>query len=307
MNTNVRSTENVTQQQARLGWVGAGKMGAPMIRNLLARNLAVSVTETDEGRLSPLVSAGASPTKALEEQSASDIVFATLPNDAVLLGVVLGDGTHPGLATEMVPGSSFVEMSTVSPEASSRVAEALSQRGVSYLRAPLSGSTTLAEQATLTVLASGDKAAWDAALPYLEIMSAQRFFLGDGDEARFMKLVLNTLVGASSALLSEALALGASGGLSHASMMEVIGQSAVASPLFKYKVDTIVEGDYSPAFTIGQMIKDFTLISDAARSNQVPLFTTGLILELYRAAANAGLKEQDFFALVKWHSDLSHQ
>ena len=58
-------------------------------------------------------------------------------------------------------------------------------------------------------------------------------------------------------------------------------------------------------FTIGQMIKDFTLIADAGRSNEVPLFATGLILELYRAAANTGLREQDFFALVKWHASLS--
>jgi 3-hydroxyisobutyrate dehydrogenase len=66
-----------------------------------------------------------------------------------------------------------------------------------------------------------------------------------------------------------------------------------------------VSGDFEPAFTIGQMIKDFTLICEAGRGNGVPLFTTGLILELYRAAANAGLSERDFFALVKWHSSMS--
>ena len=88
-------------------------------------------------------------------------------------------------------------------------------------------------------------------------------------------------------------------------MMEVIGESAVASPLIKYKSTAVVTDDFSPAFTVTQMIKDFTLISDAARAKDVPLLTTGLILELYRAAGNAGLKEADFFALVKWHSELS--
>ena len=110
-----------------------------------------------------------------------------------------------------------------------------------------------------------------------------------------------------SAILAEAVALGASGGLSRAAMMEVICESAVASPLLKYKTDLVVSADYVPAFTIDQMIKDFTLISDAGRANGIPLMAAGLILELYRAAANAGLQNEDFFALVKWQSGISAQ
>jgi 3-hydroxyisobutyrate dehydrogenase len=163
----------------------------------------------------------------------------------------------------------------------------------------------MAENATLTILASGSEPAWQAVLPYLKMMSQRQFHLGSGEEARYMKLVINTLVGGLSALLAEALSLGQSGGLSRASMMEVIGESAVASPLLKYKMATVVADDFSPAFTVAQMIKDFTLISDAAREKGVPLLTTGLILEQYRAAANAGLKDEDFFALVKWHSEIS--
>lgn len=303
-------TSSVTRARARkegplsLGWVGAGKMGAPMIRNLLAQSHSVAVTEPGVEQRASIVEAGASATDGLADHVNSDLVFATLPNDDVLESVVFGTEDQPGLAAILPAGTSFVEMSTVSPEVSSRAAKALEKKGIHYLRAPLSGSTALAEAAALTVLASGDKPAWDAALPYLEIISARQFYLGEAEEARFMKLVLNTLVGSASALLAEALALGASGGLSHANMMEVIGESAVVSPLLKYKTETIVSGDYAPAFSVDQMIKDFTLITDAARANKVPTFATGLILELYRAAANAGLKDQDFFALVKWQSDL---
>lgn len=295
------------ERQLKFGWIGAGKMGAPMIRNLLAENFSVRVTEPSASQLDALVAAGATAASSLSSHDTSDIVFATLPNDRVLLDVVLGTKEKPGLAATMAKGSSFVEMSTVSPECSERIATAFEKRGVNYLRAPISGSTALAEQRNLTILASGDKAAWDVGLPAFKVMSTRQFYLGEGDEARFMKLVLNTLVGASSALVSEALALGASGGLSRKSMMDVISESAVASPLLKYKADAIVAGDYTPAFTIEQMIKDFSLISDAARSKGVPLFATNLILELYRAAANAGLQEQDFFALVKWHSEMSRQ
>ena len=305
MTSTVRTTASLAPERLGLGWIGAGKMGAPMIQNLLANDLKVLVTEPSETRLTPLVTAGATPTTSLADHTASRIVFATLPNDRVLLDVVLGTDDRPSLAGALTQGAVFVEMSTVSPACSAKVAEELKKRGVSYLRAPLSGSTALAEQALLTVLASGDQSAWQTVLPYLKIVSSRQFYLGGGEEARFMKLVLNTLVGASSAILSEALALGESGGLSRAAMMEVINESVVASPLLKYKEQTVVSGDYAPAFTIGQMIKDFTLISDTARAEDVPLITTGLILELYRTAANAGLKDQDFFALVKWQSDLS--
>jgi 3-hydroxyisobutyrate dehydrogenase-like beta-hydroxyacid dehydrogenase len=288
-----------------IGWIGAGKMGAPMIRNLLAAGTTVAVTELDRQVVSDLEHAGAVSADTLDQHSQNGIVFATLPNDKVLREVVLGGQDTTGLIHHMARGSIFVEMSTVSPDCSAEIAAALLDRGIAYLRAPLSGSTALAEKAALTVLASGDEQAWATVLPTIRLLSAKQFYLGAGEEARYMKLVINTLVGASSAILAEAVALGESGGLSRASMMDVICESAVASPLFRYKADAVVSADYTPAFTIEQMIKDFSLISDAGRANGVPLLTTGLILELYRAAANSGLRDHDFFALVKWQTDIS--
>lgn len=285
-----------------IGWIGAGKMGSPMIRNLLAAGARLSVTEPDGGARSALLAAGATASEDLSSHGSNSIVFSTLPNDTVLRDVVLGAA---GLAQHMAPGSVLVEMSTVSPECSAEVATVLKNIGIFYLRAPLSGSTTMAEKATLTVLASGDQQGWDTAIPAIRLLSSRQFYLGQGEEARYMKLVINTLVGGTSAILAEAIALGASGGLSAASMMEVICESAVASPLLKYKAAAVVAENYAPAFTVQQMIKDFSLISDAGRANGVPLLTTGLILELYRAAANSGLRDQDFFALVKWQSEIS--
>jgi len=290
-----------------IGWIGAGKMGGPMIQNLLGNSAQVCVIDPDAGSVAAAIGKGATAGASFDDMADKDIVFSTLPNDQALMSVVSGTPNKKGLIDVLAKGAIFVDMSTVSPDVSSKVAKLLEKAKVSYLRAPLSGSTVMAENATLTILASGDESAWQTVLPYLEMMSKRQFYLGAGDEARYMKLVINTLVGGLSALLAEALSLGESGGLTRASMMEVIGESAVASPLLTYKTQTVVADDFSPAFTVLQMIKDFTLISDAARSNGVPLLTTGLILEQYRAAANAGLKDADFFALVKWHSDMSSQ
>ena len=305
MRTDVAEEARLGVSTMRVGWIGAGKMGAPMVRNLLAAGVEVAVTDPEDRVRADLVKLGATDAPALAGQRGSEVVFATVPNDTVLREVVLGNGSDLGLTGLMARGSVLVDMSTVSPECSAEISDALEKSGIYYLRAPLSGSTSMAQSATLTVLASGDQAAWDRALPLMKLLSARQFHLGAGEEARYMKLVINTLVGATSAILAEALALGASGGLSHSSMMEVICESAVASPLFKYKTDAVVSGDYAPAFTIQQMIKDFSLISEAGRANGVPLLTTGLILELYRAAANSGLRDQDFFALVKWQTDIS--
>jgi 3-hydroxyisobutyrate dehydrogenase len=265
------------------------------------------VSDLDSDALAAATGKGATAASTLGDMAEMDIVFSTLPNDQVLLAIVIGTPDQKGLVDVLDKGAIFVDMSTVSPEVSARVSELLEMANISYIRAPLSGSTVMAENATLTILASGDEGAWQTVLPYVEMMSSRQFHLGAGDEARYMKLVINTLVGGLSALLAEALSLGESGGLSRASMMDVICESAVASPLLKYKTATVVADDFSPAFTVVQMIKDFTLISDAARNKGVPLLTTGLILELYRAAANSGLKEADFFALVKWQSDMSSQ
>ncbi|SEQ75058.1 3-hydroxyisobutyrate dehydrogenase [Loktanella sp. DSM 29012] len=283
-----------------VGWIGAGKMGTPMIRNLLAQDIPVAVTDPVAQAVAELAGVGATVAADASRHRSSDIVFATLPNDAVLRHVVFGDETSPGLADVLRPGAIFVEMSTVSPDCSSEVAAALKSRNIHYLRAPLSGSTALAEKAALTVLASGDKAAWDTVEPYLAHLSARRFYLGGGEEARYMKLVLNTLVGATSAIMAEALALGESGGLNRRAMMDVVGESAVASPLLAYKADAIVADDFTPAFSVEQMIKDFILITDAAHAHDVPQAVTSLILEQYRDAAKAGLNDDDFFALVKW-------
>ena len=275
----------------RVGWIGAGKMGAPMIRNIAAQGARIAVSEPSATRRAELVTSNACEATTLQAHADSAIVFSTLPDDQALLDVVLGTAAHQGLAGIMAPGSVFVEMSTVSPACSRRVSEALGEAGVFYLRSPLSGSTTMAEQATLTVLASGDEEAWTTALPYIRALSARQFYLGERDEARYMKLVLNTLVGASAAILSEALSLGQSGGLNRAGMMEVICESAVSSPLFAYKTDTVVSDDYAPAFSVAQMIKDFTLISDEARESGVPLRTGSLILQLDRAGSSrAGLQ-----------------
>jgi 3-hydroxyisobutyrate dehydrogenase-like beta-hydroxyacid dehydrogenase len=286
---------------SEIGWIGVGKMGNPMATRLIEAGHTLTICDPVVENRASLVARGAQVAATPGEVAAScSLIFVTIPNDFVLAELIDNADDRSGLMSQLSAGSVLVEMSTVSPQLSERVARILARRGVGYLRCPISGSTALARSGKLTALASGDGSAWDVASPYLDLLAVRKFYLGPGEEARYMKLVLNTLVGATSSILGEALVLGERGGLTPLQMLEVITESAVASPLIAYKKDMIAQMDFSPAFSVTQMIKDFTLITEAGRDKQVPMFVANMILQQYTAASNAGYSEQDFFSLFDW-------
>ncbi|MCB8881496.1 NAD(P)-dependent oxidoreductase [Acidisoma cellulosilytica] len=280
-----------------VGWIGLGKMGAPMSRHIGAAGHQLHVYDISPEATAIAAAAGAEVALSPEAvAAAAPITFLSIPNDGVLRSLVLGD---QGLARRMAPDSILVETSTVSPRVSAEVGIALAAAGIHYLRSPLSGSTATAEAGKLTVLASGAEAAYRIVEPLLETFSIRRFYLGTGEEARYLKLAINMLVGATSALLAEALTFGRKGNLTTEQMLEVICESAVASPLIAYKRDMLTSRDFTPAFTVEQMIKDFDLVLDAASSEQVPVFLISLIRQQYEVARAQGSGLKDFFVLLE--------
>ena len=278
-----------------IGWIGVGKMGGPMSRRLVEAQRKVTGLDPDAANRDAARAAGLEVASSVVDLAAAvDIVVSTIPNDAALRALAFGPD---GLAARLKPGSVWIEMSTVSPAASAAVAAELADRDIGYLRAPVSGSTAMAAAGTLSVMASGPRAVFDAVEPILSAFSAKRFYVGSDEQARYLKLVVNTLVGATASLLAEALALGRKGDLGLDVMLDVIGQSAVASPLIGYKRDTILKGAYEPAFTVEQMIKDFDLIMDTARHDHVPMFAAALIRQQYEEALARGEGQKDFFVL----------
>jgi len=280
-----------------VGWAGIGKMGGPMSRRVLDAGYALHVYEPLQENRATIVAEGANVAHSLEDLAAtSDVIVLTIPNDAILRELVFAPG---GLAGTMKAGQTLVEMSTVSPAISAEVSEAMDSIGVSYLRAPVSGSTATASSGTLSVMASGSEEAYKRVEPMFACFASRRFYVGQAEEARYLKLVLNALVGATSALLGEALTLGLKGNLTLDTMLAVICESAVASPLIAYKRDLIVNRNFDPAFSVSQMMKDFDLILDAARSDHVPMYLASMIRQQYEAAYADGLAEKDFFILFE--------
>jgi 3-hydroxyisobutyrate dehydrogenase-like beta-hydroxyacid dehydrogenase len=281
----------------QIGWIGLGKMGEPMARHLCAAGHDLRVWNRTAAKADRLVSAGAtfavSPAAAAKGAS---VVFAMLADDTALRAALLGPD---GAVAAMDPGAVLVEMSTVSPGISGELAGACAARGVGYLRAPVSGSVTFAEGAKLTVLASGPAETFVAALPLLQGFSTRQVHVGLACEARVMKLSLNMMVGLTAAMMGEALALGEKNGLSRDVMLEVIGASAVASPLVSYKLGMLRTREYAPAFEARMMAKDFDLALGLAHGTGVPLPMTAQVREGFSAMIAAGDGDADFFKYVE--------
>lgn len=281
----------------RIGWIGAGKMGGPMSCNVIAAGGKVTVFDPLAENVAAVVAAGgAQGASNLALAADADIVVSMIPNDAVLRSVTLGEG---GILAVMTPGSVYLDMSTVSPEASAEVAAAAQDAGIGYLRAPVSGSTALAEAGTLTIMASGPREAFDRCLPLFEVMGAQNFYLGEGDQARYLKLVVNLLVGTTGAVLAEALTLGRKGGLDWEQMLDVIGVSAAASPYIQYNLTPLKARDFSALFTTEQMVKDSRLICDAGAASEVPMAIGNAMLQIFEDTIEAGYGQENLTAAIK--------
>ena len=277
---------------ARIHVLGVGKMGLPMATHLLAAGHAVSVSDPSQERLALARSAGLEVAEPAAMAQAEFIV-SSLPHDAALKSV------GEQVARHGQKGAIYIDTSTVSPAASAEVAVLLEPTGIAYLRTTVSGNNKMAEAAQLTVMASGPRAAYDAALPLIGTWGPNRFYLGDAEQARLMKLVVNLLIAQTSAMLAEGLALGRKGGLAWQDMWQVLGASAVGSPILKAKSVQLGQRDFTPTFTVEQMLKDLDLILGAGEAAHVPLLQTAMTRQLMHAAVAQGDALDDYAAIIK--------
>lgn len=278
---------------ARVHVAGVGKMGLPMAGHFHSAGHAVTVSDPSEARLLLARGQGLQVAEAGAAMALADIIVSSLPNDAALRQVAAQ------VAGAVRRGAIYVDTSTVSQQASGEVAQLLAAAGVAYLRTTVSGNNKMAEAAQLTVMASGPRAAYESVLPLLKTLGPNQFYLGEAEQARLMKLVVNLMIAQTSAMLAEALTLGRKGGLAWADMWQVLGASAVASPIVKAKSAQLSQRDFTPTFTVEQMLKDLTLILGAGADSHVPLPQTALTFQLMQAALAQGDGQDDYAAIIK--------
>lgn len=279
-----------------LGFIGLGKMGQPMVGRLLEAGFPLTIYDLIKAKADGLAKRGARVAGSPREVAAqSDVTITMIPDGAVLRAVALGDN---GILAGAQQGSIFVDMSTVDPESSSEVAKAADERGVKMLRAPVSGSTILAAEGKLTIFASGEKQVYQQCLDIFGALGQKIFHVGENEEARYLKLVLNMMVGTTCQMLAEALVFGEKAGLAWEQLLEIIGSSVVASPLVAYKIPPLSKREFNAAFTASMMAKDLDLALAAGQKLGVPMPTTSLVRQFLGMLKATGKGELDFSALL---------
>jgi 3-hydroxyisobutyrate dehydrogenase-like beta-hydroxyacid dehydrogenase len=210
-----------------------------------------------------------------------------------------------GLIDAMAPKAVLIETSTVSAEASAEVAAAAQARGLAYLRAPVSGNASIVHTGALSCFVSGQKDAFDSAKPLFSAFTRAQTYLGPSEEARYAKLAVNLMIAVSAAMMAESLALARKGGIAWQDILNVLDDSAVASPMVKYKTAPLRTRDFESTFSCKQMAKDLDLILGAGHAIGVPLQLAAQVRETYGALVAQGDGDTDFIATVKHLERLS--
>lgn len=247
----------------KVGFVGLGVMGAPMALNILKGGHELTVYDKSAVAIAHLVQAGAKEAKTPREVgAASDIVVTMLPEPQHVEQVVLGT---EGLVEGLRVGGLVIEMSTIDPNTSRRIGEALRQRGMELVDSPVGKTSEHAAMGTLTLMVGGNQEAIERATPVLNCMGTDTYYCGGPGTGHAMKMTNNLLATSIMIANTEALAIGAKNGLTLELMQEVMRttmawnqQLAVAMPKKAFL------GDDSPGFAIRLACKDVRLACEAA-------------------------------------------
>lgn len=275
-----------------MGLVGLGNMGTAVGERLLEAGHPLVVYNRTLAKTEPLAAGGATVADTLGELAADvGVVITSVANDEALEAVV------SEVVTAARPGTVLVDMSTVSPAVSARVASLADAASVDYLRAPVSGNPSVVRAGNLSFIVSGPRETLERVEPILLAIGPTIHHVGDAEQARIVKLAINLMIGGLAQLMSEALVLGEAAGVSRAALLEVMGGSAAGAPFVKYKTEPLLRDDFSATFTTSLMEKDIDLVLDAADEKGVELPMAQELKELVRAAVDAGYGDDDFMAL----------
>lgn len=278
-----------------IGFLGMGIMGKAMAMNLLSHGFKVTVWNRTLSRCDQLVEHGASigqtPGAVLNK---CKYTIAMLSDPAAALSVVFD---KDGVLDQMCTGKAYIDMSTVDADTSSKISEAITLKGGRFLEAPVSGSKKPAEDGQLVILAAGEKALYEEALPAFDVMGKKSFFLGQVGNGARMKLVVNMMMGSMINAFSEGLVLADKSGLNPQTLLDVLDLGAIANPMFKMKGPTMIQNSYSPAFPLKHQQKDMRLALALGDENAVSMPVAAAANEAFKKALGVGLGDLDFSAV----------
>ncbi len=281
----------------RIGFIGLGIMGRPMAGNLMKAGFPLTVWNRSRPGIEELVREGAAEgSDPADVARRSDIVITIVGDSPDVEEVALGpggiiEGAHRGLA--------YVDMTTMSPQVTRRIAERLAEAGIEMLDAPVSGGQQGAIDGTLSIMVGGRKETLERCRAALEAMGGKIVHCGPSGAGQTVKLCNQIAVALTNLGMCEALVFAARSGIDPRVMIEAVSAGAGTSWQLQNLAPRIVERDFAPGFKVAHQRKDLRLAMEAAERLAAPLPGTGLVQQLFSALEADGLGEEGTQALVK--------
>ena len=289
----------------KIGWIGVGRMGTPMAERLLKAGHDVSIWNRTRAKAEPLAAKGGKIVDKPVELADCEVVFAIVSTGKDVEQVLFG---KDGLCTGSKLPRMVVDCSSISVEESAAIRKRLTEKGVSFLAAPVSGNAKVIKAGKLSSVVSGPEADAKIAMPLIEVFAPQGVsYVGDGELARICKIAHNVFLGVVIQNLAEITILAQKAGVPRHAFLDFMNASVMGSTFTKYKSNALVNLDWTTTFTPTLLRKDLDLGLSAARQLDVAMPVAAATREALQAhvgaaslqADPAGYLDKDFAALLE--------
>ena len=277
---------------ANLGFVGLGVMGSEMVSRLLSKGHTVTGYNRTRAKAERLIQKGMKWGETPRAVcAAADVTFSMVTNEKALAAVMEGPD---GILSAVTSGKFLADMSTVSPHFSRSIAAKAREKGADMIDAPVSGSVITLQEGKLSVMVGGRRETFDRLKTILDDIGPKVTYVGDNGLALSMKIATNLSLAVQMMAFSEGVLLAEKSGISREVAVDVLTNTAIASPMIKYRGPFVLTMPEEAWFDVNMMQKDMLLALEMGRALDVPLPTTAVSNEFLTAARGMGFAKKDF-------------
>jgi 3-hydroxyisobutyrate dehydrogenase len=280
-------------QKKRIGFIGLGMMGAPMVQCLVNAGFELYIDDADAARADTLATQAGAQRLTRDNAASLDVLITMLPNSAIVEGVLLGGG-NDGWASRLAKGAVVIDMSSSEPERSRKLGSMLEERGLAYLDAPVSGGVKKAKEGTLAILVGGRSEVLTQCMPVLEAMGKSILHIGGAGSGHAAKALNNYVSAAGLAATVEALLVAQRFGIEPDVMTDVLNASSGRSNTSENKVKQfMLSGTFASGFALQLMNKDLKIAHALAQSVGYPMTLGDTVTAVWGEAAQRSTPATD--------------
>ncbi len=286
----------------KVGFIGLGIMGRPMAKNMLKAGVELLVADLNKEAVADVVAAGAEEASYAEIGEQCERIIIMVPSGEITKSILFGEG---GVASTVKAGTVICDMSSVTPVESRDCYQALKEKGVGFVDAPVSGGEPGAIAGTLAIMAGGDEKDFDEMKEYFDILGSSALLIGGSGSGSVTKLANQVIVNNTIAVVSEAFVLAAKAGADPQKVYEAIRGGLAGSAVLDAKIPMIVERNFKPGGPIRINHKDIKNVVNTAHSIDVPIPYTAQLYEILQTLKIHGHMNDDHGGIVQYFEKLA--